>query len=90
MSGRDPGFPGRIFLAFPKPATAVADILMRITPEDGATGRVLDIHGKVVEYGRLRDDWPDICVRAAESRRGPQGGNPRRHQPPLSNQSVAA
>ena len=61
-----PGLPGQDIFGFPETGNRVADLLMRITPEDGAVGRVLDIHGNVAEYGRLRDDWPSICLRAAE------------------------
>ena len=63
-----PGLPGQAIPDMFDVSTGnrLADILMRITPEDGAVDRVLDIHGKVVEYGRLRDDWPDICLKAAE------------------------
>ena len=49
-----PGLPGQDIFGLPETGNPVADILMRITPEDGAVD------------GRLRDDWPSICLKAAE------------------------
>ena len=52
-----PGLPGQAIPSIFDISTGnpVADVLMRITPEDGDDGS-----------GRLRDDWPNICVKAAE------------------------
>ena len=49
-----PGLPGQDIFGLPRTGNLVADILIRISPEDGAVN------------GKLRDDWPDICIRAAE------------------------
>lgn len=52
-----PGLPGQ---GLPGPldtptGNPMADILMRISPKDGDDGS-----------GKLRDDWPSICLRSAE------------------------